>query len=172
MPAGGGFAAEMNCTSCHQSYTLNPDDRGTVELRGLPERYRPGERYALTFEIRHPDAELLRWGFQLTAVSTRSFRGAGGFAITDPENTQRIRGGDAGREYVEHTYPGSAAGRAGGKPWRFEWIAPEADVGAIAFFGSGMASNVDGSNQGDRVFSPAPEALAIVLGPVPATVQP
>ena len=122
MPAGGGFAAEMNCTSCHQSYTLNPDDRGAVELRGLPERYRPGERYALTFEIRHPDAELLRWGFQLTAVSTRSFRGAGGFAITDPENTQRIRGGDAGREYVEHTYPGSAAGRAGGKPWRFEWL--------------------------------------------------
>ena len=39
VPAGGGFAAEMNCTSCHQSYTLNPDDRGTVELRGLPERY-------------------------------------------------------------------------------------------------------------------------------------
>ena len=35
-----------------------------------------------------------------------------------------------------------------------------------------MASNVDGSNQGDRVFSPAPEALAIVRGPGPATVQP
>ncbi len=60
-----------------------------------------------------------------------------------------------------------APGRAGGNPWRFEWVAPEIDVGDIAFFGSGIASNVDGSNQGDRVFSPAPEALAIVLGPEP-----
>lgn len=172
VPAGGGLAAEMDCTSCHQSYPLNPDDRGGVELRGLPERYQPGERYAVTFAIRHPDAALLRWGFQLTAVTTSAFLGAGGFAITDPENTQRVVGGEAGREYVEHTVPGTAPGRAGGTPWRFEWVAPAADVGDVAFFGGGVAANVDGSNQGDRVFNPTPEPLAIVRGPASAEEQP
>lgn len=165
VPAGVGLAAEMTCAACHASLPLNPDRDGRVELHGVPDRYVPGARYRLTFSIAHPAPDLRRWGFQLTAVATRSLLGAGAWKATDPARTQVVRGAVAGRSYVEHTHAGTAIGSSGGHSWSFEWISPEADVGAVAFYGGGVASNLDGSMEGDRVFNPTPEPLAIVEGP-------
>lgn len=158
-PGIGGVPAEMTCTSCHATYPLNPDALGKVELLGLPDAYAPGQHYTLSFRISHPDAAITRWGFQVTAIQKISGQGAGEFVVTDPQNTQRV-GGLAHREYVEHTLPGTAMGKPGGTSWSFDWIAPGRDVGEIVFYGSGNASNMDGSKEGDRIYNPTPAPLA------------
>jgi hypothetical protein len=174
VPAGGGFAAEMTCAECHTGGPREPDPSGRLELLGVPTRYAPGARYGLELRISHPGAGLSRWGFQLTAVAAGSLRGAGEFIVTDPVNTQVLAGGETGREYVEHTYQGTAAGRPGGTSWRFDWLAPARDLGDVAFYGGGNAANLDGSKEGDRVFNPTPRPLAIARGPdsAPASEPP
>lgn len=164
-PALGPFPAEPNCTSCHASSPLNPDARGSVRLEGLPERYAPGQRYALAFEVRHPDPDRQRWGFQVTAVAQGSGLGAGELVVTDPADTQRIESSTTQRQYLEHTADGTGMGETGGHRWEFAWVAPASDVGDVAFYGAGNAANLDGSKEGDLIFDPAPEPLAVVHGP-------
>ena len=161
VPKGGGFPAEPVCTACHTGFPLNSDGRGTLTLSGVPERYRPGQRYALTLELRHPDDDRRRWGFQVTAVSASRWTGAGEFVITDLPNTELIRGTVAGRSYVSHSYYGTGVGEAGGRRWTFDWIAPPAATGRVAFFAAGNASNLDGSKEGDRIYSPSPNPIAV-----------
>ena len=164
-PAIAGVAAEMDCTSCHTGQRLNPDDAGKVELSGLPSAYEPGKRYTVTFRISHPDPALARWGFQVTAVRLSDGHGAGELLVTDAPRTQK-QTGVAGREYVEHTVPGTAIGQPGGATWTFDWVAPAAGAGDVEFFGVGNAANVDGSNQGDHIYGPSPAPLA-TLRPSP-----
>ena len=160
VPAGAGFEAEPTCTSCHTGFPLNSDGRGKLTLTGVPDRYVPGERYTLVLELRHPDEERKRWGFQLTAVSAKALSGAGSFVVTDNPNTQLIRGTVGNREYVSHSYYGTGVGELGGHRWSFDWIAPASAIGRVAFYGVGNASNLDGSKEGDRIYSPAPKPLA------------
>jgi hypothetical protein len=166
VPAGGGFQAEPVCTACHTGFPVNSDGRDRLKLMGVPQRYVPGQRYTLTVELHHPDAERSRWGFQLTAVSTKTFKGAGEFVITDSPNTEKIHGIQAGRDYVSHSYYGTGVGEAGGRQWSFDWIAPPAKAGRVAFYGAGNAANGDGSKEGDRIYSPSPNPLAVTA---PAT---
>lgn len=164
-PAGGGLPAEMTCHQCHASFPLSPDDRGKITLAGLPERYAPGERYALTLTIEDEDADRARWGFQVTALATRTFVGAGELAVTDAAETQKLKGAIGGREYLSHSYGGTHVGETGGASWRFDWIAPKESVGDVAFFAVGNAANADGSQNGDIVYTTSPEPLAVVRGP-------
>jgi hypothetical protein len=154
VPAGGGFAAEADCTSCHEGFPLNSDGRGFLELRGVPKRYVPGARYTLEVSMRHADDERRRWGFQLTAISASSRRGAGEFVITDVPETQLIHGTVADRQYVSHSYFGTAVGDLGGHDWTFDWIAPDASAGRVVFHGAGSAADLDGSQRGDRIYAP------------------
>jgi hypothetical protein len=167
----GGVAAEATCASCHVGAAVNPDETGRVALEGLPSRYEPGRHYALVFRIAHADAALQRWGFQLTAVRAKDGQGAGELVVTDPATTQRV-GGMAGRQYVEHTDPGTAIGESGGTSWRFDWVAP-ADAGdEVLFFGLAVAADASGSPNGDRVYGASPEPLARVRGPGPDDATP
>jgi hypothetical protein len=161
VPKGGGFDAEPVCTACHTGFPLNSDGRGKLTLSGVPKHYVPGKRYTLTVELRHPDDERKRWGFQLTAISASSYTGAGEFLITDSPNTELIHGTVGGRTYVSHSYYGTGVGEAGGRQWSFDWIAPPAATGKVAFFAAGNASNLDGSKEGDRIYSPSPKPIAV-----------
>jgi hypothetical protein len=167
VPAGGGLAAEGDCVQCHTSAILNPDAQGRIELLGLPERYQPGQRYALTLRLAHPDASRTRWGFELTAVDAKRLHGAGELVVTDPASTQRIDGGPGGRQYLQQTSEGTAIGKTGEQRWSFAWTAPPKDVGDVAFYASGNAANADGSNQGDWIYNPTPAPLATVRAPAP-----
>jgi hypothetical protein len=162
VPAGGGFPAEGTCASCHQSFPLNPDAEGKLKLSGVPDTYEPGRRYPLTFTISHPSAT--RWGFQVTAVDSATFRAAGDFASeVDDHSTQRVGGGFGGRVYIEHGAIGKAAtgiGQTNSYTWRFDWVAPTEDVAGVEFFGAGNAADGDGSPSGDRIYSASPEPLA------------
>ncbi len=156
VPRGNGFEAEPDCTSCHTGFPLNSDGRGILKLDGVPKHYVPGQRYTLTLSLSHPDEERRRWGFQLTAVSAKTLAGAGAFVVTDEPNTQLIRGPVGNREYMSHSYFGTGVGEAGGCSWTFDWVAPQPAVGRIAFYGVGNAANLDGSKEGDRIYTPAP----------------
>lgn len=164
VPAGGGFAAEGSCTACHTGAPANPDAAGRIALEGAPERYEPGRRYALALRVSHPDPSRTRWGFQLTAVDAASFGPAGELVVTDPVATQRVEGGPGGRHYLEQSADGTGIGEAGGMRWTFAWVAPE-DGADVAFYATANAANTDGSDQGDWIFTPSPEPLALVRGP-------
>lgn len=165
VPSSGEVLAEMTCQSCHASSPLNPDALGRVRLEGLPERWEPGRRYPLVLRVEHPGADRQRWGFQLTAVDAHTLLGAGRLVASDPETTQVIDGGIAEREYVEHTEAGTGIGRHGGMEWSFDWIAPAAGSGEVAFFAVVNAANGDGAKEGDWIFAPAPSPLATLRGP-------
>lgn len=162
VPAGFGVGAESSCLQCHNSHALNPDDDGVLELLNLPEQYKPGQRYPLVLKLSHPEAR--RWGFQLTAIAKQSYRGAGDFASLDGDkSTQRISGGN--RNYMQHGKKGRAATGVGSSlsyEWRFEWIAPDNNVGEVIFYGLGNAANMDGSQGGDRIYGPVDGALGRV----------
>jgi hypothetical protein len=163
VPAGGELAAEMTCVQCHATFTLNPDDRGALAIEGLPERWEPGRSYELTVRLTDTAPESLRWGFQATAVFVDDLQGAGTFEPAD-QRTQVVDG-LAGRAYIEHSYYGTDPGTAGGASWSFRWTAPDSgtDSGTdIAIFAAGNAANVNGSQEGDRIFSPSPEPLAVM----------
>jgi hypothetical protein len=164
VPARGAFGAEPTCTVCHDGFLLNPDREGSVAIEGLPKRYSPSARYLLRIAVRHRAAEVQRFGFQLTAVGV-SGAGAGEFALTDPERTQVVIDPTSARSYLEHTLAGTAPVRAGEAAWSFEWIAPSADRGDVAFFAVANAANQDGSKAGDRIYSTSPAPLAVVSGP-------
>lgn len=159
-PGRDGQPAEMTCTACHASFPANPDAEGKVELGGVPERWAAGARYTLTLTVSHSDPAVRRWGFQVTAVDVRTLAGAGQLVATDPRTTQIVRGATGGRMYVEHSYGGTGAGTSGRHAWTFDWIAPAAGAGDVAFYGCANAANLDGANTGDRVYCGAPLALA------------
>jgi hypothetical protein len=155
VPEGGGFSAEITCASaeCHGPGDANPDALGKLELTGVPANYTPGQKYRLTLKLSHPNAT--RWGFELTVVSAQTMKAGGDFAPVDM-STQRLTDGVADRVYIEHGQQGRAAtgiGSKGSYSWQFEWIAPMASAGDVAFYASGNASNGDGSPGGDSIYS-------------------
>jgi hypothetical protein len=155
VPAHGEVLAEMTCTSCHATSPLNPDGLGRLGLEGLPERYQAGRRYVLSLRVEHPAADRQRWGFEVTAVDAGTLAGAGRFEVEEPEATQVIESGVVGRQYVAHTEPGTALGRAGGTRWTFAWVAPEAGGGEVAFYAAVNAANGDGAKEGLHLFDGA-----------------
>lgn len=160
VPEIGAEPAEQTCIACHNSFALNPDADGATTLEGVPETYEPGRTYTLTLKVAHKDASMLRWGFQMTAVSMADGAGAGEFVATDPNATTVLAAMTGTRSYVEQAYGGTAIGQAGGTSWTFDWKAPPAEMGKIGFFAAVNVSNADGSNQGDRVYSRSPLPLA------------
>lgn len=165
VPAIGSEAAEPNCTSCHNSAALNPDQAGSVRLDGVPPSYEPGRSYPLVLHIEHSDKSLLRWGFQVTAVALADGAGAGEFVVTDSATTQILSSMSGTRSYLGQTYNGTAIGKTGGTSWSFEWKAPATPVGKVGFFAAANAANADGSNQGDRIYSKSPLPIAESGGP-------
>jgi len=124
----------------------------------------PGQVYTLTLRVAHKDAAALRWGFQMTAIAMKDGAGAGAFTATDAGTTQVIESMTNTRTYVEHNYGGTAIGKSGGNSWSFDWTAPKTDLGKVGFFAASNCANADGSNQGDRVYTKSPEALAMSGG--------
>ncbi len=59
----GGFG-EPSCHSCHLDNPVNAPG-GRIQMMGVPPRFEPGRRYAITVELTR--ANLHRGGFKLSA---------------------------------------------------------------------------------------------------------
>jgi hypothetical protein len=150
----GGFG-EPTCLKCHQQHPLN-DTTGSLTIEGVPERYKPGQRYRITVTVLHRD--LVVAGFQLAArydEGERTGKQAGRFETIDTlvtiasDSTSDVK-------YVHHSTGGViAAAQRGKASFTFDWIAPESDSFApgIVLHAVANAGNDDFSELGDYIFA-------------------
>ena len=174
-PAGFTHApGELDCSDCH---TTPAQSSGTLTL-GVPDRYTPGQTYDITVTHSTADATRVRWGFQLTALSSADEK-AGAFAPAD-ELTRVVNGEGPfpAREYIEHTTAGTFPGQLSGASWSFKWTAPAEDVGPVTFYLAGNQANGDGNSSGDNIYftfksatfqAPAPD-FQVSVSPASRTV--
>jgi hypothetical protein len=159
-PAGfsGGFG-EPSCHGCH--FHAEPDSGpGRVTIAGLPDRFKPGERYPLTITLSRPDMKL--GGFQLTARFKDGGAQAGSLA-TEAGGQERVRIDErSGVQYVSQRRSGTSLAAANTAIWKLLWTAPPTG-GPVVVHVAANAANGDDTADGDYVHTAAAES---VPGPV------
>lgn len=144
-PANTGGFGETDCSSCHFDNALNAAE-GTLALTGVPEFFVPGQRYALTVSLDHP--QLVVAGFQLS-VRTADGKPAGELAVTG-NDVGTVVPGNTGITYAQHKRPRHKSD--GGIRWVVTWRAPDEDVAVIVNVAAN-AANYDVSAFGDHIFT-------------------
>ena len=143
-PATTGSFGETDCTACHFDNTINAAG-GKLTISGVPDVYVPGQRYALTILLDHP--QLVAGGFQLSA-RTSDGKPAGEFTVSGNDVTT-ITLPTTGVTYVQHSQP--RFGDDDGVRWIVTWRAPDDDV-AVSIDAAANAANFDASPFGDYIF--------------------
>jgi len=145
----GGFG-EPTCLLCHVGADLNGYG-GRVTIRGLPERYEPGESYALTIVLEAEETAAA--GFQLSArynVGARRGESAGELAAPDGRVTVKV--GENGLAYAQHTRQGIRTPDPDGATWTVRWTAPTRG-GAVSLNVAANSANGDDSPLSDLVYA-------------------
>jgi hypothetical protein len=156
-----GAPGEGDCSGCHGG--ASGAGKFTIALAGGATTYTPGQTIRMTVTLDDPQAR--RWGFQLTARKAGSTEtGAGVLAPSDGTTSTQSDGGvQAINHFPAKTGQGSAS-------WEFDWTAPAAGAGGVAFYAAGNAANGDGGTGGDRIYKSSLEiAEATSTTPPPPT---
>jgi hypothetical protein len=147
----GGFG-EQSCHLCHLDNPVNAPG-GSVEIRGVPPQYSPGQTYPITVTLKRED--LRRGGFEIAAryaSGREKGRQAGTWRLLDAR-AQLIPGAvDKALTFVQHNLAGSRTATAGTNEWTIQWVAPERASGPIQFNVAANASNDDDSPLGDYIY--------------------
>lgn len=121
--------------------------------------YTPGKKYILTLTL--GDAKKSNAGFQVVTLNEENQQSVGKMMTFEDQIGSIIGGTESfpAREYLslmpEDHYQSSKNGI-----YHFIWEAPFMDQGDVQFFISGVAADMDGSNNGDIAFR-----TSIVLNP-------
>ena len=150
-----GAPAENNCTQCHLGNELNA--AGGSMMLTIPETYIPNEVYTIVVNLSR--AGQSRWGFEMTALDANG-ASAGSFAADEAENTQLSEAG--GKQYIKQTSIGTSQGTKDTHSWKFQWTAPDADIGPITFYAAGNAANGDFGLAGDYIYTTESESTSVV----------
>ena len=142
---------------CHFGNALNAAD-GSLMLT-IPETYEPNEVYTIVVNLSR--AGQSRWGFEMTALDADG-ASAGSFTVDDAGNTGIFEANS--KQYIHHTTAGTAAGTNNAHSWKFQWTAPDADVGSITFYAAGNAANRDFNTTGDYIYTTQSESAPVVGG--------
>jgi hypothetical protein len=166
-PSGfsGGFG-EPSCHACHFHAALNPGP-GRVTIAGVPDRFKPGERYPLTITLTRPDMKL--GGFQLTARFKDGGAQAGSLA-PDAGELERLRiDVRSGVQYVSQRRKGTSVTSANTAVWKLFWTAPPGVGPVVLHIAANAANAADGDDtaEGDYVHTVAVELAPAVI-PRPA----
>lgn len=151
-PATTGSFGETDCTACHFDNTINAAG-GKLAISGVPDIFVPGQRYALTILLDHP--QLVAGGFQLSA-RTNDGKPAGEFTVTGNDVTT-ITLPTTGVTYVQHSRPRFKDDD--GVRWIVTWQAPDEDV-AVIINAVANAANYDASPFGDHIFTTSASTAA------------
>ena len=153
----GGFG-EPTCATCHFGAPLNAPG-ATLEVVGLDEGYRPGQRHPVT--VRFESFDMLAAGFQGSfRFEDGSRRGAGAGEVRPlDDRVTVVHGEEGGPEYVQHTRAGSAPAD-GVAEWTFEWRAPDAEAPVVLHLAANSGGG-DDSPLDDLVYT-----LSITLNPL------
>jgi hypothetical protein len=163
-PSGfsGGFG-EPSCHACHFHAALNSGP-GRVTIAGVPDRFKPGERYPLTITLTRPDMKL--GGFQLTARFKDGGAQAGSLA-PDAGELELLRiDVRGGVQYVSQRRKGTSVTSANTAMWKLFWTAPPG-VGPVVLHIAANAADGDDTAEGDYVHTVAVESAPAVI-PLPA----
>ena len=157
-----GAPNEGTCADvgCHASNDLNVEG-GSLMLT-VPQTYIPNEVYTIIVNLER--AGQSKWGFEMTALDADGAR-AGTFAADDAANTQLTETNS--KQYIQHTTVGTAAGTNDAHSWKFEWTAPDADMGPITFYAAGNAADGDFTPAGDYIYTTQAEStppIPVVAG--------
>jgi len=144
-PGHTGGHGEPDCTACHADNERN-DAAGALTVLGLPERYAPGARYALSVVLEHPELEA--GGFQL-AIRGPDGEAAGRLVAADDRT--RLLEADGGR-YLQHTAEGRKTVEDGRIAWQLVWQAPDGGR-PVWLHLAANAANDDLSALGDFIYT-------------------
>lgn len=164
---------EVTCTDsqCHDSYTLNSGN-GSITFSAPTMtnwQYVPGTVYPIQVTVAKPSVVL--FGLGVEALKSDGSNG-GTFTITNSTETQiknAVVNGKV-RANVVHKLSGGAGTNT--KTFSFNWTAPATSSGPITFYAAGNATNNDGDEAGDYIYTttqvvtPFVVGLSTVVGPV------
>lgn len=138
----GSPADGQTCVVCHAgaAVTVLPNIIST----NIPvEGYTPGNTYTVTALFQRVGHST--FGFQ---ISPQDNAGSVIGALNDVNLETQITGFGT---YITHSTGGTAG--VNSKTWTFEWVAPATGVGSVTFYGAFNATNGNGSNNGDSIFT-------------------
>lgn len=117
-----GYSQGCSCHSSDETKSLN------VTIEGLPEKYKPGEKYILTIEVDNTTISENYGGFEIS-VSNGTF--------TEPDENSKLNN----EKSATHNNKNS-------RSWLISWVSPS--YGDVIFKLSALVANGDGSENGDE----------------------
>ena len=152
-----GAPTESDCTQCHTGNDLNVS--GGSLILTTPETYIPSEVYTIVVNLSRTGQS--RWGFEMTALDADG-ASAGSFEADDAGNTQLSEANS--KQYIKHTSIGTAQGTEDTHSWKFQWTAPDADIGPVTFYTAGNTSNGNFNPIDDYIYTAQEESTPVVAG--------
>lgn len=144
----GGFG-EDSCLACHSGNSVNVAG-GRLSLRGLPERYTPGETYELELALSRP--KMAAAGFQLATRRTGDRTQAGRIRISAEDSARVGLLDERGVQFAHHLLADTVPPDSETVRWKLSWTAPEVAV-PIVVHGAAVAGDGDESQLGDYVYT-------------------
>jgi len=132
----------QTCILCHAGPPPTPIS-GLITSNIPGSGYVPGNTYTIVAQITQVGHN--RFGFQ---ISPQDNFGSVLGILTDVTTETQITGGGA---YITHTTSGTAG--VDSKMWLFDWTAPPMGTGSVTFYGAFNASDNNGSNNGDTIYT-------------------
>lgn len=127
-PAGvtGSPADGKTCTKCHEGLSATKD--GWIKSNVDSSGYKPGKTYTITATSVGLTSSK-KFGFQISPQD-KTGNLLGKLIVTNATETQLVGKG----KYITHTEDGITS--SGFKSWKFNWVAPPAGTGEVAFYGA------------------------------------
>lgn len=157
-PSSTGAPGEQTCaqSGCHTNASVTNDNTNVVNTliySAADSSYVPGQTYTIT--LRAQKTGIVKFGFEITSLTTSSNSNTGTWVITDANRTQLLNNGIApntSRKYVTHKTNGTPAFSAGLGQWSFNWTAPSSNVGNIKFYYTSSCTDNNGANTGEQLY--------------------
>jgi len=144
-----GAYSEGNCTSCHNSYTVNSGS-GSVAITSTPSLaggYTPGTKYTVTVTVSQTGLSL--FGFDFEALTNSTTNGGTISLISTSTDVQTMTSSSR----LDATHTGTGNNTSNSHAFSFYWTAPAAGSGTVTFYTSGLAANNNGSASGDYCYT-------------------
>ena len=157
-PAGYTNApGESNCTSCHNSYSLQTSGSNwsgiTLTTSTSMSSLAPNTTYSMALHFASSASSM--YGFEvcvLPSSASSSSASLGTLSISNSTQTQTTSNSSPSRVYVEHTSAGTSAS-SNAKTWNFNWHTPSSFSGGATFYVVINEADGDMSYNGDYIYA-------------------
>jgi hypothetical protein len=160
---------EGNCSTsgCHNSFTANTGSGSvTIAAPGMTNwQYVPGQSYTINVTVAYAGRNL--FGLGLEALRST---GANGGTLTAGTGTYTGNVTVSGNSRTNITHSQNGGASANSKTFSFTWVAPDASVGTVTFYCSGLCSDSNGGRTNDYVYTTS-QAVTPLQAPAAPTIN-